>query len=414
MSYRVFYAAGPGDIIRAHRHWKQGEHDPTEVSITFSSQLEDMCQEIEAEVYIISYHRRKEIWRDGPFTLEHRPKPLPGARGLRYHLAEILYGLGLLATAVRFQADVAVIDSGSTHYFITTLFRVLGIPVVAVLYNTLWPHGFPPTRMVPRLILWLDSLFFRWVPMATIGISPECTRQVEQLTRRRHPPLHQFRPQFRREYFKQMPPSPPHDRPPFRIMFIGRINRSKGVFDILEIARKVEVKAPGQVRWCICGSGPDLEELRQSQHELGLESIVHLRGWTSPSDQVEVYARSHVSIVPTRSSFNEGLAMTAAEAVLAGRPVITNPVVPALELLRPACLEARTNGIDSYVELILDLINDPVRYQELCQACPVLQEPFYDRDQGLTAVLRRVIEPHAEGTRRVHRAVLEEGGPMGS
>jgi glycogen synthase len=393
MIYRVFYAAGPGDIIQAHKHWKQNEHDPTEVSITYSSQLEDFCQEISAEAYIVSYHRRKEIFRDGPFTLEHRPKPMPGATGVRYHLAEVLYGLGLLATALRFKADVAVIDSGSTHYFITTLFRLMDIRVVSVLHNTLWPHGFPPTRPVPRLILWLDSLFFRGMPTATIGVSPECTRQVAQLTRGRHTPLLQIRAQFHPEYFENIPPPPPHDRSPFHIMFIGRVNRIKGVFDILEIAQKVEASAPGQVRWEICGSGPDLEELRQRQCEMGLEPIVHIRGWTSLPDLIEVYARSHVSIVPTRSSFTEGLAMTAAEAILAGRPVITNPVVPALELLKPACVEARTNDVDSYVEGILKLINDSNYYNSLCQACPSLQKQFYDHDQGLTAVLRQVIKP---------------------
>ncbi|MGE5754300.1 MAG: glycosyltransferase family 4 protein [Planctomycetaceae bacterium] len=393
MAYRIFYAAGPGDIIQSHKHWMQNEHDPTEVSITFSSQFEDFCREIGADAYIVSYHRRKEIFRDGPFTLEHRPKPMPGATGARYHLAEVLYGLGLLATALRFKADLAVIDSGSTHYFITTLFRLMGIRVVPVLHNTLWPHGFPPTRPVPRLILWLDSLFFRRVPMATIGVSPECTRQVEQLTRGRHTPLLQVRAQFRPEYFENIPPPPPHDQRNFRIMFIGRVNRIKGVFDILEIARKVEARAPGRVRWEICGSGPDLEELRQRQHAMGLEPIVHIRGWTSLPDLIEVYARSHASIVPTRSSFTEGLAMTAAEAILAGRPLITNPVVPALELLRPACVEARTNDVDSYVEGILKLVDEPNYYDSLCQACPSLQEQFYDRDHGLTAVLRRVIRP---------------------
>ena len=101
-------------------------------------------------------------------------------------------------------------------------------------------------------------------------------------------------------------------------MFIGRVNRSKGVFDILEIAQTVEAREPGQVCWEICGSGPDLEELKRRCGEMGLESIVNIRGWTSLSDLIEVYVRSHAAIVPTRSSFIAGLEMTAAEAILAG------------------------------------------------------------------------------------------------
>jgi len=177
-------------------------------------------------------------------------------------------------------------------------------------------------------------------------------------------------------------------------MYIGRIIREKGIFDILDMAKRIEARAPGRVRWDVCGAGPDLEELRRAQVEMGLEQVVFIRGWTSPKDQHDVYARSHASIVPTRSGFNEGLAMTAAEGILAGRPVITNPVVPALEVLRPACVEAKTNDVDSYVNAILKLIDDPNQYRNLCNACHGLQEQFYDRDQGLRAVLKRILSPN--------------------
>jgi glycosyltransferase involved in cell wall biosynthesis len=243
------------------------------------------------------------------------------------------------------------------------------------------------------MIAKLDSLFFRWLPIGTIGVSPECIRQVERLTKGKHTPLYQIRAQFRREDFQTIPPPPLHEQSPFRIMFIGRINRAKGVFDVLEIAKRIEARAPGRVRWEMCGSGPDLEEIRRLQDEMDLKQIVFVRGWTSPHDLIDVHARSHVSIVPTRSSFIEGLAMTAAEAVLAGRPVITNPVVPALEVLRPACVQAETNNVESYVEAIMSLVGDANRYRSLCRACADLQEQFYDREQGLRAILNNIVGP---------------------
>ncbi len=407
MSFRVFYAAGPGDVIAAHGYWRRKEHCPTEVTITFSSQFEQFCEDIGAEAYIVAYHDRKGVSRDGDFTLEHRPKPMPRARGVLFHLSELIYGLGLLATALRFRADVAVIDSGSTYYFVTSLFRLMGIRVVPVLHNTLWAHGFPPTKPIPRAILALEALFYRHVATAIIGVSPECNRQVVQLTGDRHAPLFEIRAQFPRDYFARIPPPPPFESRPFQIMFIGRVNRIKGVFDILEMARKIEARAPGQVRWEICGSGPDLEETRRLHAEMGLQAIVNLRGWTPLDDLLEVYARSHAAIVPTRSTFIEGLAMTAAEAILAGRPVITNPVVPALEILGPACVAARTNDVDSYVEGILKLIGDREYYESLRLACPGLGEQFYDREQGLAAVLKRVIGPLQEKKlgKRVEAAV---------
>jgi glycogen(starch) synthase len=390
VSYRVLYAAGPGNVIQAHKHWMANEDDPTQLSITFSSQFEEFCRDVGASGYIISYHEEKHIFHDGQFILEHRPKPMPNAHGIGYHASEILYGLSLLLTALRHQVDVAILDSGSTHYFVGLLFRLAGIRVVTVLHNTLWPSGYPPKRFVPRLIRWLDSCFFRWAATATIGVSPECIRQVEQLTRGRNRALFQMRPQYRREYFQDRSPPPLHDGLPLRILYAGRIIREKGVFDILEIAGKVESLVPNQVKWEICGTGSDLDELIRWHRMLNLDLIVSIRGWTSPHDLRALQTACHASIVPTRSGFREGLAMAAVEAVLAGRPVITSSVVPALELLKPACVEARTNDVDSYVKCILGVMVDRNRYRVSCEACPPLRAQFFDRGLGLRAVLTEV------------------------
>ena len=390
MTYRIFYATGPGNIIDAHKYWLAGKHYPHEVSITFSSQFEEFCRDVGAEAYIIACPNNRAIYRDGAFTLEHRPKPLPKARGLLYHFGELLYGLSLLGTAIRYRANLAILDSGRTHYFIMGLFPLFGIKTVVVLHATLWPTGFPPTRLAPRMIGQLDSLFFRWLPIAVIGVSPECVRQVEQRTGGQHPPLYEIRAQFRPEDFATIPPPPSHDQKPFHIMYIGRIVRNKGLFDILDMAREIENRAPGKVRWEICGVGPDLEELKRHWDALGLKEVVTIRGWTTAEELHDVYARSHASIVPTRSDYCEGLAMTAAEAILAGRPVITNPVVPALEILKPACVEAQTDNVTSYVTAILRLIDDPNQYRSLCNACSGLQRQFYDPSQGLRAVLKRI------------------------
>jgi glycogen(starch) synthase len=396
MIRRILYAGGPGDLIRAYHCWKRNEQDRTEVSITFSSQVQDFCQEINARAYIVGCNARKEILRDGDFTIEHRPKPMPKARGAGYHISELLYALSLLKTALQFRADTAVIDSGTTHFFLTALFRLFGIRVIPVLHNSLWPSGSRPKRFVSRVIMRLDSWFFRWVPTASLCVSPECGRQVGELTGGRHTPLYYQLAQFHPEYFRQIPPPPPYESNPFQIMFVGRICREKGVFDILEIARQVEAKAPGRVVWAICGRGPALEALQSKRDEMGLGKIVELLGWTSLDDLAGVYARSHAAIVPTRCNYNEGFAMTAAEAILAGRPVITSRVVPALEVLRPACFEAIPEDVDSFVRGVLEMSSDRDYYERLRSACPELAEPFYDRAYGQTAALRRALASHLE------------------
>ncbi len=392
---RVFWCAGPGDIIDAHSYWKNGLRYPSEVSLTFSGQIQDFCRDIEARGFFVATFARKAELQDGAFTMMHRPKR--SRRGVRYHLAEVLYGLWLIGKAIRFRADVVFVDSGCSHFFVFVLLKLLRTPVVPILHNTLWPAGHPPRRLMPRIVRKLDSiLFWRWTPVAAIGVSPTCVQQIDQLRGSGSYPIFETRAQFYPDHFAKIPPPPPHSRRPFRMMFLGRIVRDKGVFDILEIARNIEDSNPGLVRWELCGKGPDFDELARRHSELSLVGVVNLRGWTSPIDQIEVYTRSHACIVPTRSSFTEGMAMTALEAILAGRPLVTNAVVPALDVLRLACIEARTDDVQSHRDAVMMLATDEAVYRRTSAACRTYQSQFYDRKLGLNAVLKRALSRYLD------------------
>ena len=85
--------------------------------------------------------------------------------------------------------------------------------------------------------------------------------------------------------------------------------------------------------------------------------------------------------------------MTAVEAILAGRPLITNAVVPALEVLRPACVEAEPENPRSIADAVLGLSRSESRWQSLVDACPALQPPFYDPRHSLTAALTKILSP---------------------
>jgi glycosyltransferase involved in cell wall biosynthesis len=171
------------------------------------------------------------------------------------------------------------------------------------------------------------------------------------------------------------------------------VTEEKGVFDTLEMAHRLERERPSAVHWDICGSGPDLEALKRRQRELGLENVVTLHGFTQPEALRELLARAHVSIVPTRSTFKEGMAQTVVESILVGRPVITCSVVPALEVCRAACLEAVTNDVGSYVDRVKELMDDPALYARLCAATRDLAAPFYDPSFAFAAALERSLSP---------------------
>jgi glycogen synthase len=388
---RVFYACGPGNAIEAHKNWRSAKPYPGEFSITYSSLVEDLCQELGAHAYLVSHDATPKFVTDGTFTVEHRPKRGEAKGRIGYLARECSYAVSLVASAVKYRADVAIVSSGTTLPFCLWLFRLAGIPVVAVLHNSLWPRGHRSKGGLQRAMQWLDSTFWRWGVSGVVGVSPECIRQVGELRGSSHDErLQVMRPLYDRARVSPPPPRK-HSDGPFRIVFFGRVVRNKGVFDILDIASRVEQLRPGQVRWEIWGDGPDLEELRAEHERTGLGEVVRIGGWAAPKDQMKIYARAHASIVPSRSDFAEGLAKTAVESVLAGRPVITNPVVPALDVLRPACVEARTDDIQSYVDAVTALQSNAALYEELQRACTMLAGEFYERDRGLGARLKSVL-----------------------
>lgn len=386
-SPRILFAAGPGNVIGAHKYWRLGMDDPGQMSVTFSSEFEQFCEESDLRAYLISSGGPPAKLSDGRFVIEHRPKKM--ARGIRFHLVEISYGLGLLISALRFRADFAVIQSGTTHFFLLSLFSLFSIKVIPVLHNTLWPAGFPPRSIVRKIILFADAIFFRWFSHYIICVSPECSRQVQEVARCQPSKIILMKPQFDRNLFSLRPPLP-HVLP-LKILFAGRITREKGVFDLLEIITLLERRRPGAARLTVCGDGPDLEELRARCKQLHLLHLVDIRGRVEPNSLRDLLQESHAAIVPTRSGFEEGLAMTAVEPILLGRPIIASPVVPALEMLRDASVLAETDNVNSFVEGIWTLVEQPAHYRKLVDACTVLREQFFDPDNSFRSALRLAI-----------------------
>jgi glycosyltransferase involved in cell wall biosynthesis len=172
-------------------------------------------------------------------------------------------------------------------------------------------------------------------------------------------------------------------------MFVGRADRLKGLMDLAEIAFNVEEKIPNRVRWIVCGDGPDLEDLRRKVIELGIERKFEIMGHTVPSKLIGLYEKVNACIVPTRSEFSEGLAMTVIESVLARRPVITSSVVPALELMRPACLEANTDDCISYADAVISIASDEILYQSLRLSAPDRLREFLSSEYSLVTALCR-------------------------
>jgi glycosyltransferase involved in cell wall biosynthesis len=386
---RVLYAAGPGDVIGTYSYWVKGQNDPSQVSKTYSSQFYEVCRALDAQACVISSCPEKKYLRDGRFTIEHRPIPLRKAKGILYHLGQLWYGLQLITSAIRFGANAAVVADGTTHWFVLSLLPLLGVQVISSLHCGLW-RKYVPQRTVDKLILKLSQYFFASCCAAILTVSDEISEQIAQLTANRHRLIRRFSPVYSRQEFALLD-APSEERSPFRVLFAGRIERDKGVFDLLEIAKRMKTLGREDIKFDLCGNGSALEELRLAALQAGVDASFVCHGHCHKTQMREMFNRTHAMIVPTRTDFAEGFNKVVAEGVLSGRPVVTSAVCPAVSYVRDAVVEVPPDDLMGYGDALMQLCDDRKFYEQKRKSCLGLQEQFYQDSHSWGATLQSIL-----------------------
>lgn len=107
-----------------------------------------------------------------------------------------------------------------------------------------------------------------------------------------------------------------------KFVFLGKINKRKGIFDILIALANLEPEYRNQVELVLAGTGA-IEEVENLAIELGIEKQIVFLGWVNQEQRDQLLAESDVMLLP---SYNEGLPMAILEAMSWGIPIITTPV----------------------------------------------------------------------------------------
>jgi glycosyltransferase involved in cell wall biosynthesis len=386
---RILLNGGFSSVIGPYERWRRGEDEPAIPDVAYSHQFFDVCRELGAEVWAIGAQPKAATLDDGDFRLEDRPIPFDGQSGAKFHLGRMLYTLSLLRSALQHRADVAVVNQHGVHWFLVSLFPLFGIKVVPAIHNTLWLDLVPPTP-VNRGLLRLARPFFSRQCAAVLAHPGTCVRQLEELGAGVTSKIEAFIPLYRQATFGGLPERGP-GRPPFRVLYAGRIETNKGVFDLVEIARQLAERGRDDIEIDICGTGSVLEKLRGAIAEAGVGARMRCHGRLPMGEFREMFGRCHAVIVPTRSNYDEGFNAVVAEAVLSGRPVITSKVVPAIDVVRAAVVEAAPEDVASYRDAILRLVDDEAFYESKHQACAQLKQQFFDAERSWGAAFRRIL-----------------------
>lgn len=145
-------------------------------------------------------------------------------------------------------------------------------------------------------------------------------------------------------------------RTPVTVLFLGWIERNKGVFDLVEAIAEIRHRF-GPARVVMCGDGSDRVALEERVQRADLGSIIEFRGWVRGADKMHAISQCDLLVLP---SYREGFPNVLLEAMAAGRPVLATSVgaVPELVQHRQTGMLCAPGDRKSLAESLLELCRD--------------------------------------------------------
>lgn len=113
------------------------------------------------------------------------------------------------------------------------------------------------------------------------------------------------------------------------ILFLGRIGKRKGTFDLIEAIKKLDDQIPKSIHFYICGDG-EVEKARKLISDYKLDNRIAHLGWIDFDEKKNIFRDCIINILP---SYNEGLPMTILETMAYGIPNISTPIASIPEVI---------------------------------------------------------------------------------
>ncbi len=156
----------------------------------------------------------------------------------------------------------------------------------------------------------------------------------------------------------------------FTCLYIGRVDREKGVDTIIEVANKlIDEKGITNIEFLIIGNGiqSHINDFKTQISKYNLDSVVKMLGPKRNDELIEFYQKSHLFIFPTRRE--EGHPMTISEAFCSGLPVIATKKGGLVELIDNNLngYLVNENDVIKLSSLISLLYNDRRKLKELSE-----------------------------------------------
>lgn len=239
-----------------------------------------------------------------------------------------------------FKRMATEIDVLSTHYYLDNLFisRVAPVPTL---------FRFPGIKKPSP----------RWTAMRTLARPETCLANSEATADRLRDwldlevdgivyagvDLDQFGPNI----------EPAFDDEAVSILFVGRLDEGKGLFDLLE----AQARLNGATRLYLVGGGTIEDSLRKETRALEIEEFVEFVGPVSHDEVPKYYSSSDIFCLP---SYHEGFPIVNMEALASGCSVVSTKIDSIEEQLCDGedALLVEPGDVDALTDVLNRLVND--------------------------------------------------------
>jgi len=148
---------------------------------------------------------------------------------------------------------------------------------------------------------------------------------------------------------------PRYHKKVFDGVFVGRIAKEKGVFDLIDLWKDI-VKVRKEAKLLIVGTGLELRAIKEEIFASGLEDNVFVRGQCNDAELYSLLKASKIFIFP---SLFEGWGIAVAEALACGLPILTYDI-PALREVFGKCKSVflvPVKDVESMASTVLRVFN---------------------------------------------------------
>lgn len=148
----------------------------------------------------------------------------------------------------------------------------------------------------------------------------------------------------------------PYNMSASNILFLGRLGRRKGTYDLLDAVKIIDSDIPENVKLYLCGDG-EIDNIKVKINELGLQKRIAFIGWIDGKQKAEFMYNTSITVLP---SYNEGLPMAILESMAYGIPCISTNIASIPEVIfdNKNGFLIRPGDIEGLAKSLLELINN--------------------------------------------------------